>query len=235
MFNCSHTWASAAFHKPFTEISGSISISWRVQEQMELAQGTWGTQAPCPVCLFQSPCKQLYRAASSKTLLIISFPNRKGYIWESEFDWVLNIEDNWPECRRNPSVWRQRSWSRDEQNSSAEQTPFASYLNYRNMLKHRFCSQLRLAKTEIVIFTVTSTWKDVTCKHISRGSPILANLWSWVTAVLDMIHVCFVHFLLQQKQRYRISAQKCVQAQRVNYCNYQFNRLRMLIYYKVVC
>lgn len=96
---------------------------------MELAQGTWGTQAPCPVCLFQSPCKQLYRAASSKTLLIISFPNRKGYIWESEFDWVLNIEDNWPECRRNPSVWRQRSWSRDEQNSSAEQTNAFCFLS----------------------------------------------------------------------------------------------------------
>lgn len=56
-----------------------------------------------------------------------------------------------------------------------------------------------------------------------------------MTVVLDTIHVCSVRLLLQHKQRYQISVQKRLQAQRVNYCNYQFNRLRMLIYYKVVC
>lgn len=49
--------------------------------------------------------------------------------------------------------------------------PPAAYLNYKNILNLTFCSQLCLAKMEIVISMVTSTWEAVTCKVHFKSKP----------------------------------------------------------------
>lgn len=83
--------------------------------------------------------------------------------------WVPNVEDMTWICRK--SVWKQGSKGNNEKNSPAEQMPFAAYLNDRNVLNLRFCSQLCLAKTEIVISMATSTWEGVTCKVHFKSKP----------------------------------------------------------------